>query len=143
MRMPLSAALTALLIAGCASRDNSDGKPGLEGKWEVVAVEWDGETRDPGAHRELTLTGDKWVWTFTNPRSTVAGTYRIDPTTTPAAIDMTTTEGVAAGAVTAGIFMLDGDMLKLAFAPKGTTAEERPREFGDAGVTVLILQRKK
>ena len=78
-----------------------------------------------------------------DPPATVSGKFTTDPTKSPAAIDMTTTDGPAAGDRSEGIFELNGDTLKLAFAVKTAPDPVRPERFGGAGVIVLVLKRKK
>jgi uncharacterized protein (TIGR03067 family) len=144
MRNTLSAVLlAALLIAGCSCRPRSDIKGGVNGTWEVASVDWGGTARPPGQYLELTIDGDRWEWKYTDPDSKVGGKCAIDPTTKPASIDMTTTEGAGAGDVAAGIYEVDGDTMKLAYGVKTKALPDRPRSFGGEGIIVLTLKRKK
>jgi uncharacterized protein (TIGR03067 family) len=134
--------LATLLLTGCGSRGDGDVKRGLDGTWEMTAVEWDGTTRDPGQYLELFIDGDRWAWKYTNPTSTVGGKCWIDPTTIPASIDLITTDGPGAGDVSEAIYALDGDTLKLALGMKNGARSARPQGFGGAGITVLVFKRE-
>jgi uncharacterized protein (TIGR03067 family) len=69
--------------------------------------------------------------------------YKIDPSKTPATIDLEIKEGPVQGGKAKGIIKLDGDQLSLCYAPEGM---ERPKDFSsteDDGNYLFVLKRQK
>ncbi len=63
---------------------------------------------------------DNSLYTVTpRPGVTITGTFKIDPTAKPKTMDSTATNGDNAGKTMLGIYELDGDTLKICWAPPG------------------------
>jgi uncharacterized protein (TIGR03067 family) len=68
-------------------------------------------------------------------------TFVLDPAKEPCAIDLTMREGKPKAETSQGIYALDGDLLKICFAPPGKT---RPVNFTPApgsGEMLFVLKR--
>ena len=111
------------------------------GTWEIVAVQPDGATKDArklkfnkgGGYAALDKDG-KELW---------AGTFEIDPTTTPRVWDHRSHDAKKEGKDVLGIYELDGDKLKVACVVgqwKGTewTGKPRPTAFDPKQADVVI-----
>src|SRR5215471_16255995 len=86
---------------------------GLQGIWTATQVEQDGKaTEDVIGHR-LSLTGNRFQIRSRDGQSLYAGTFRVNPSAKPAAIDFAHTEGALNGKVWKGIYALNGDTLTI------------------------------
>jgi uncharacterized protein (TIGR03067 family) len=72
---------------------------------------------------------------------TSEGTFKLDATATPKAVDITYTRGLLKGWTVPAIYLLNGDNLKVCFAWQ---TKERPTKFvGDAdGKTILVVYKR-
>ena len=61
------------------------------------------------------------------------GTFKIDPSQKPKAMEQTSATGPGKGKTSLGIYELDGDTLRTCFTPAGKT--DRPKEFGSKAGT--------
>jgi len=99
----------------------------LEGTWQVVRGEDNGQESPPEAIRKLKLsfvfTGNKVAVKVDGVAQGGDTTYQLDPSKKPRELDML----VKDRAVKRCIYSLDGDELKLCFPVKEETA--RPTEF--------------
>jgi uncharacterized protein (TIGR03067 family) len=98
----------------------------LQGTWKVVAGNEGGKTLTPARVKgtKMVVAGDKM--TVHEQETTREMTFKLDPTKEPRAIDMTITEGKGKGEKSLGIYALEGDTLKIAFALPG---KSRPANF--------------
>jgi uncharacterized protein (TIGR03067 family) len=122
MRASLLVILTAplVLVAACGRR-GLDGKSktdhaALQGEWEVVSAESNGEPPPPGL-----LSGAKF--TFSGEKLTLLGkegTFELDTSKSPKQIDF-----IRGKTRQIGIYERDGDNLKLCVGP----SDDRPKEF--------------
>jgi uncharacterized protein (TIGR03067 family) len=109
----------------------------FQGSWKFVKLERDGEdlTNQLG-DVEMEVKGEE----YTAPN--IAAKFKLDPSKTPKAIDLSYTEGPAAGHTLKGIYKLDGDTLTICRA----LAEEdkRPTEFAaPAGSGKMLFHFKR
>jgi uncharacterized protein (TIGR03067 family) len=128
---------TLVLAPGCAGKGHDDQSrkdhAALQGEWEVVSAESNGEPPPPGL-----LDGAKFA--FAGDALTLLGkegAFELDATHTPRRIDF-----VRGKARQLGIYELDGDTLKLCVGP----ADDRPTEFKTRPRTdhsLFVLRRKK
>lgn len=133
-RLVLAAALlvaTSLVWAGDAAKD----KKALQGTWTFKAGDKDGT---------LTFAGGKFKAVMGD--ETFEGTFKIDPSKKPAAIDMAVKKGPKfEGMTSLGIYKLEDDKLTWCANEPGRT--ERPKEFsetlGDQKVLLVVMERKK
>jgi len=116
----------------------------LQGTWQAVALELNGELADARAQAQArtryTIKGSQWL----NGQGGEAA-VTLDPTKTPKEIDIVATGGlgVEKGVTYRGIYQIKGDVLKLCLNGGNM---ERPREFTTKPGTplkVLILNREK
>ena len=114
MRLGFMAALMGLLLAAGAPGEAADAKKkaGLRGAWTAVSAERNGAPADDIKGHQLTLTGDRFT-IRSKGKLRYQGTFRVDPSKSPATIDFTNTRGEATGKVWQGIYLLDGDSLKI------------------------------
>jgi uncharacterized protein (TIGR03067 family) len=115
----------------------------FEATWRWVAVDREGEklAEDLFKDDRLTLKGNQFTQVMGG--STTHGTFKIDPTATPKAIDLTFTDGPGKGSSATGIYELDGDTQKICFPRPG---RPRPTEFVSKtgnGQMIQILKREK
>jgi uncharacterized protein (TIGR03067 family) len=109
----------------------------IQGTWVMVALEVDGkpvpEEKIKGAI--LVVKGDKYVTQVKG--KDYETTLTLDPTKKPKAIDMVFSEGDKKDKVLRGIYMIEGDTLKVC---RGMRPEqERPTQFGTWPDTNLFL----
>jgi uncharacterized protein (TIGR03067 family) len=115
----------------------------FEAKWRFVSIEIEGRPVPEEAFKEdsLVLKGKKYTMTV-HGRST-SGAFKIDPTVTPKAIDITITDGPSKDKTAKGIYELEGDTQKICVAAPG---QPRPTEFiskPDSGSVIQVLRRER
>jgi uncharacterized protein (TIGR03067 family) len=127
MILHLVIALAAgILIATDAAKDDLNA---LQGTWSLVSDVRDGKDvpDDVVSRTTLVIKGDRF--TFPEDASVgtgPSGTFQIDPSRTPKAIDSTPSSGPRKGETWLGIYEVDGDLYKANFAPPG---KPRPGRF--------------
>ena len=119
-----------------------DKKDPTAGKWVVESVTRDGKASDAlkGAVREH--AGGKYTLTPAKDSKAqpTTGTYTLDTTKTPVAIDMMPKGGTYDGKTLLGIVKADGDTLTICFAEPG---KDRPTKFESAAGSGLVLVTQK
>jgi len=114
----------------------------LEGTWTATAAERDGSPAEDVVGHRLSVDGDRFRIESKSGERLFAGTVRLDPKATPAAIDFTLTEG-AAGTRWKGIYSLDGTTLRVCDnAPNPDAA--RPTAFeakSGSGYVLITFER--
>ena len=135
--MLLPAALAVgLLVAGDAKDDAvKKDMEALQGKWQIVSLERDGKSTDVAKDAVRVIKDDKYTVT-PRPGVTIEGTFKIDPSAKPKTIDVTPTTGDNKGKTSLGIYEIDGDALKICWAPSG---KDRPTEFKSPEGSGLFL----
>ena len=101
----------------------------FQGTWRQIAHERGGVADPPdeqGWEPRVTFTGDTFVVTLTDGSTAIKGTFKLDPTRQPKAVDWTDTFGPDAGKTFLAIYSLEGDRLVFCAASEG---QERPTEF--------------
>ncbi len=98
----------------------------IQGTWKIVALEADGKQAPAEivAALKLTFKGDTLTFTPGEPGFSNY-TYKLDPSVKPANFDMTHADGPKKGETNRGIYLLEGDRLKICFGK----ADSRPKEF--------------
>ncbi|HVS33990.1 MAG TPA: TIGR03067 domain-containing protein [Gemmataceae bacterium] len=140
--MLLPAALSAGLLFAADAKDDAVKKDmdALQGKWQITALTRDGKDAEVSKDAVRIVKDNKYT-VNPNPNTTIEGTFKIDPTTKPKSIDITQTNGPNAGKTSLGVYDLDGDTLKICWAPPG---KDRPTDFKSAeGSGVLLAVHKK
>jgi uncharacterized protein (TIGR03067 family) len=141
----LSVLMATALIASASPQADAPkkGKDRIQGSWKIVMMEANGEsaTAEIVAKLKLVFKGDTLTFTPGEPGFTNY-TYQLDPTTKPAGFDMTHADGKDKGKTQGGIYLLQGDSLKICFG----RVDERPREFtakANSGQMMYVLKREK
>jgi uncharacterized protein (TIGR03067 family) len=115
----------------------------FQGTWRQIAHERGGVADPPdeqGWEPRVTFTGDTFVVTLTDGSTAIKGTFKLDPTRQPKAVDWTDTFGPDAGKTFLAIYSLDGDRLVFCAAAEG---QERPTEFrAGPGLDFRVSQRE-
>jgi uncharacterized protein (TIGR03067 family) len=152
MRIHLSLIPAVVLLTAANAPQGDAGKKDMEklqGTWRVVSMEGEGEKAPADFAKRFTYTfkGDRihFLGDKTTPGADLEFSYTLDAAKQPKAIDMKITKSpdkkdVGEGSV--GIYVLDGDNLKLCMDPK-----ERPKDFttkqGQARTLVVLKREKK
>jgi uncharacterized protein (TIGR03067 family) len=114
----------------------------LQGTWQAVTAEMDGESISPEAVKSLKLVikCDRLFLTgFDRARIVEQATFTLDPTRNPKRIDLQ--DLLPQIPVNFGIYSLDSDTLKLCVDKDG---QHRPEQFtSKKGKSLLIFQRAK
>jgi uncharacterized protein (TIGR03067 family) len=140
MRTLLALGLVVTVFGAAPAEDKKDP---TAGKWVIESVTRDGKTSDAlkGATREHA----DGKYSITPAKDTKApltvGTYTLDTTKTPVAIDMKPKGGNFDGKTILGFVKADGDTMTIAFAEPG---KDRPTKFESAaGSGVVLAVHKK
>ena len=114
----------------------------FQGTWKQIAYERDGVTEpldEQGWEPRVTFTGDAFVVTLADGSIPIKGTYKLDPTQQPKAVDWTDSIGEDAGKTLLAIYTLDADRLVFCAAYPG---ENRPTEFRTRPGQVLRVSER-
>ena len=90
----------------------------------------------------MVVEGDKFSSTV-DDKHTFKGTFKLDPSKKPKAVDALVTEGEFKGKTLLGIYGLEGDTLRACYAPPG---KKRPTEFASkegSGNYLYVYRRQK
>jgi uncharacterized protein (TIGR03067 family) len=85
----------------------------LHGTWTAVKAERDGKAADDVVGHQLSFAGDRFQIRSKNGEPLYEGNFRLEPSTTPAAIDFEHTDGASKGKAWKGIYAMRGDMLDI------------------------------
>ena len=145
MRLRILATLVGMLMAAGAPGEAADAnKPGsLVGTWAAVSADRNGAPAGDITGHRLTFAGDRFS-IRSKGRLLHQGTYRIDPSREPAAIDFTHTRGGSKGKIWQGIYLLQGDALKVC-DNADNLAKGRPAAFTTepgSGRVLVIFKRE-
>jgi uncharacterized protein (TIGR03067 family) len=135
--LALIAATSLHLVLGCSGKGHDEhsnkDKAALQGEWEVVSAESNGEPPPAGL-----LDGAKFVFSGDNlSLMGKDGTFELDASKNPRQINF-----IRGKVRQLGIYELDGDRLKLCVGP----ADDRPKEFKTKKFTdhsLFLLKRKQ
>jgi uncharacterized protein (TIGR03067 family) len=123
--------LAGLLVAADAPQEAvKKEKEKLKGTWTLVSLEERGK-QVPPLDLKFTFEDEKFIH-HEGTKNPKEGTYQLDPTKTPRAIDISE----AGRVVGYGIYQLDGDTLTLCVARANAT---RPTAFATADGTPTVL----
>jgi uncharacterized protein (TIGR03067 family) len=133
--------LVGLSLAADAPNEGDAKKDaqGLQGTWKVVSSEQGGKVQDEAKDFVMIFEKDTFQ-VKKGDELIVKGTFKLDPSKSPKAIDMTITEAKKEdhkGMEVHGIYQLDKGTLKWCAAEPGET--ERPTEFATKQGTKLLL----
>jgi uncharacterized protein (TIGR03067 family) len=145
MRLGFLATVMAVLLAAGAPGEAADAKKkaGLRGTWTAVSAERNGVPADDIKGHRLTLTGDDRFTIRSRGKLRYGGTFRIDLSRNPATIDFTHTRGEAKGKVWQGIYLQQGDGMKIC-DNADDVSKGRPAAFATepgSGRVLVIFRR--
>jgi uncharacterized protein (TIGR03067 family) len=142
MRRVIPVLLAALALAA-APKDDA-GKKDLEkmqGDWACEAMERDGfKFPDEAAQSYFRTVKDNSYTVSRYRKAAGKGTFKLDTTKTPRAMDITPAAG---GKPILAIYKIEGDTFTMCYAMPGG---ERPKEFAtkaDSGHTLAVWKREK
>jgi uncharacterized protein (TIGR03067 family) len=106
------------------------GEKALQGTWSLSAGEADGKALPEKQLKDgkLEIKGDDYTVALPDTGA-VKGTQKLDPTKKPKTIDIMDASGPNEGKTCLGIYELEGDEFRVAFAPPG---KPRPTKFATA-----------
>lgn len=139
MKALLTLSLMAATFGLCLAEDKKDP---TAGKWVIESVTRDGKEAAPlkGAVREH----KDGSYTLSPAKDSKAppsgGTYTLDTTKSPIAIDMKAKGGTYDGKTLLGIVKVDGDTMTICFAEPG---KDRPTKFESTAGSGLVLAAAK
>ena len=128
------------LVAGLltAQKDTTKDESKLQGTWVVVSAQREGKPYRDVKDAKLIFKDNMLI--IRRPRDEDAkSTYRVDATKTPRTIDLTED-----GRVSKGIYLLQGDVLKLCIS--AFSSKKRPDKFSaekGEGTALIELKREK
>jgi uncharacterized protein (TIGR03067 family) len=150
MRMHMLTALAAgLMVAADTPNEDAVKKDyqRLSGTWRLISAVRDGKAvpEDQVKKTQLFTDGDKFTVTGDSELGTSAkGTFTIDPTKNPKAVDSIQGEGPEKGKKVLGIYeIIDDNTKRACWAPPG---KERPTEFTSkpgSGHLLQVWKREK
>src|SRR5262249_6754970 len=128
MKKLLLPAVVALLAAGAPKGDdNAKDLKKMQGDWAMVSMIRDGQQVPDEAAQALfrTVKGNEYT-VFRYDKPVAKGTFKLDASKKPKAIDLFLANAPKGAKPTLGIYEFDGEKLKLCYASPG---KDRPAEF--------------
>lgn len=109
----------------------------LQGVWNVIALEADGQTMPATAFNSSTIVIKGNAFTSKGMGTTYKGTIALDQTTKPKSFDLAFSAGPEKGNRNLGIYKLAADQWTICLATRG---DQRPRKFATTPGTGLALE---
>ena len=146
MKLVLTALSVALLLAAEDKQDDAKkDQEALQGAWKVISSEAGGKDQTEEFKDHLLVFEGATFALKKGDEVGLKGTFKLDPSEKPRAIDITITEGGQEGdkgKVLHGIYELDKGTLKWCTAEPGGT--DRPKEFSTKeGINHMLVTLKK
>jgi uncharacterized protein (TIGR03067 family) len=145
MKLRLLVLLALGLSIAAAPKDDAAkaDRDKFQGSWTIVSLEAGGNEAgaDETKKFKLEFKGDKVIFTAGEERH--EGTFKLDPTAKPKAIDLIPLDGPDKGKTQRGIYAFEGDTLQICGADAD---KERPKEFTTkkgSGAMLVVLKRAK
>jgi len=115
MRLRFLMAVIAVGLAAAPSSAAADANDAerLRGFWIAVSAERNGEAADDLRGHQLTFFASNRFIIRSKGKLPYQGTFRVDPSKKPATIDFKHSRGEAMGKAWLGIYLLEGDVLKI------------------------------
>jgi uncharacterized protein (TIGR03067 family) len=119
-----------------SSQGEADDMKTIQGAWQVVSAQVNGEPSDEMANAVVTIRND--AWKLVNGDSNDSGKFKIDPSKKPKQMDITRDEGQNLPA----IYEVDAETLRVCYGLEG----ERPTDFKTSSGSdraLITYKRKK
>jgi uncharacterized protein (TIGR03067 family) len=151
--MKLRALLMLLAVGFLVAADDKDDavkkeKAKLKGTYKMVSGEEQGMKLpdDYVTNTKVEFTNDKMIIKVVKDKDekNVEATYKIDPGQKIKTIDLKPTDGPEKGKTIKGIYVIDGDTLKICAASKSDN--DRPKVFATekgSGSVLMVLKKEK
>ena len=107
----VAVALTVVAYGLAFAQPAEDTQKQLQGTWTSTKAERDGKAADDVVGHRLSFTDNRFQIRSKDGKHLYEGTFRVKPSTKPAAIDFQHTGGALKGKAWKGIYALDGDTL--------------------------------
>ncbi len=134
--------VVSLLLAADDTKKADEAAKKIEGDWQGVSLEQDGNKNDDADNFTVKIKDGKYELKI-GDEATGKGKLKLDPTKKPHAMDILVEEGAASGQTQLGIYEIKDGMLKVCFAQPD---KPRPTEFSakeGSGNTLIVLKRRK
>ena len=120
----------------------ADKGSGLQGSWQVTALEAEGERVTAEGVTNIYVTIKDKSYEVMNLGVETGGTFEVDNSKTPAQIEIHCTTGADSGSSWPGIYELKGDELRVCYARRG---KKRPTTFSaiDNPSLMMITYKRK
>ena len=145
----LNILVACFFTAAIAAADDKTAKDTkeLQGSWQAVSLEANGEARPDDEAKELQIVfkGDE-IFAVKPTGEEPHLKFKLDPGKTPKAIDLIHIEGSDKGKTAAGIYCLKDGRLRVCINIFGQDTTQRPKQFktqAGTGVGAGIFERAK
>jgi uncharacterized protein (TIGR03067 family) len=132
--------LFSLILSARAGQAKGDLEK-LQGTWKVLAANEAGKTLPPSRVKGSKLVVAGSTMKVHEQDKVREMTFILRPTQEPAEIDMTISPGKEKGGTAAGIYSLEGDLLKICFALPGKTRPTTFTPIPGSGEMLFVLKR--
>lgn len=140
--MRLVIALLGLAVLAGADEKTDADREAIQGAWILTGLEINGNTIPaPEGGGIFVFDKDGKLVMKEKGKKDREGTYQLDASKKPRQIDLNGPKGKD-GFRMRGIYQLDGDVLRIAFAMDGPKGE-RPAAFDSKKAAIMILKRQK
>lgn len=116
----------------------------FQGKWNLISAERDGKKTPPEEVKKIKLTIQANKFILEKDAVVISeGSFTLDPTKKPKAVDETITAGPNKGKVFLAIYEIDDEYQRICFAAPG---KDRPTEFSSipgSGNLLQVWKREK
>jgi uncharacterized protein (TIGR03067 family) len=138
-------AVLTLVLSFSPAAGGGGGKDGdtIQGTWLPAAAELGGKKFPDEVRKTMQLEVKGNKYTVTVGQKVDRGTFKLNPSAKPKAMDITGTDGPNKGKTILAIYERDGDTLRICY---DLTGKKRPTEFKTKAGTQLFLvtyKRKK
>jgi uncharacterized protein (TIGR03067 family) len=134
--------VASLLLAADDTKEADEAAKQIEGAWQGVSLEQDGNKNDDADKFTVKIKDGKYE-VKRGDETTGKGKLKLDPTKNPHAMDIMIEEGAGSGETELGIYEVKDSMLKTCFAKPD---KPRPTQFSakeGSGNTLIVLKRRK